>query len=328
MTPRARFTFLGEEIVMDGRPLQDLKSWDWGARFGSAGFQRLELLGPVERDDLDVFLEEAYGRLSGSPPSTAEARQGRPTNIRYGVVGLRGEEQGTGTGAERLATATLGYTLVEEVEAIGWIHDELKDRKQLYLLEAESIVRSLSVAMHGDQAFLIPLLRLKRFDQYTTTHAMNVSILAMSLAEYVGLSPTEVRSFGIAGMLHDLGKVSVPEEILNKPGKLTDEERRVMNGHPAEGVRIILETEDHLDLAATVAYEHHIKLDGSGYPSLTYPRRCHQASATWCTCVTCSTRSGPTCRTGKPGPGTKCSRTSRSDPAASSTRTWPARSCR
>ena len=83
--------------------------------------------------------------------------------------------------------------------------------------------------MHGDQAFLIPLLRLKRFDQYTTTHAMNVSILAMSLAEYVGLSPTEVRSFGIAGMLHDLGKVSVPEEILNKPGKLTDEERRVMN---------------------------------------------------------------------------------------------------
>ena len=140
VTPRARFTFLGEEIVMDGRPLQDLKSWDWGARFGSAGFQRLELLGPVERDDLDVFLEEAYGRLSGSPPSTAEARQGRPTNIRYGVVGLRGEEQGTGTGAERLATATLGYTLVEEVEAIGWIHDELKDRKQLYLLEAESIV--------------------------------------------------------------------------------------------------------------------------------------------------------------------------------------------
>ena len=141
------------------------------------------------------------------------------------------------TGAERLATATLGYTLGEEVEAVGWIHDELKDRKQLHLLEAESIVRSLSVAMHGDQAFLIPLLRLKRFDQYTTTHAMNVAILAMSLAEYVGLSPTEVRGFGIAGLLHDLGKVSVPEEILNKPGKLTDDERRVMNGHPAEGAR-------------------------------------------------------------------------------------------
>jgi HD-GYP domain-containing protein (c-di-GMP phosphodiesterase class II) len=100
----------------------------------------------------------------------------------------------------------------------------------------------------------------------------------MSLAEYIGLSPNEVRTFGIAGLLHDLGKITVPDEILNKPGKLTDDERQVMNRHTVEGARIILETEDQLDLAATVAYEHHIKLNGGGYPALTYPRPCHQAS--------------------------------------------------
>ena len=278
VTPLPHFTFLGEEIVMDQRPLRDLKNWDWGARFGSAGIQRLEMLGPVERDDLDVFLEEAYQRLTGARINTAESRQGRPSNIRYGTVGLGGENEGTGTGADRILTANMGFTLKEEVDAVDWIHGELKDHKKLHMLEAESIVRSMSVAMHGDQAFVIPLLRMKNFDQYTTTHAMNVSILVMSLAEYIGLSPSEIRAFGMSGLLHDLGKVTIPEDILNKPGKLSDDERAVMNAHPVEGARIILTTEDQLDLAATVAFEHHIKLNGGGYPTPRTPRRCHQAS--------------------------------------------------
>jgi len=145
-------------------------------------------------------------------------------------------------------------------------------------LEAEAVVRSLTVAMHGDQEFLIPLLRIKRFDQYTTTHALNVSVLAMALAEFIGLGPKEVRSFGISGLLHDLGKITIPDEILNKPGKLTDAEREVMNSHTTEGARLILESEEHLDLPAVVAYEHHVKLNGTGYPQFKYPRRCHQAS--------------------------------------------------
>lgn len=274
----AVFTFLGDEIVFDHRPLRELKSWGWGTRFAGAGIQRLELTGRVERVDLDAFLDDAYQRLSGAPVNTAEARPARPTHIRFGLVGLRGETEGSGTGAERIATAAMGYTLVEEMQAVDWMHGELKDAKGLHLLEAESVVRSLSVAMHGDQAFVIPLLRLKRFDQYTTTHAMNVSVLSMALAEHVGLAPNQVRAFGISGLLHDLGKVSVPEDILNKPGKLTDQEREVMNRHPADGARLILETESQLDLAATVAYEHHIRLNGGGYPSFRFARRCHQAS--------------------------------------------------
>jgi putative two-component system response regulator len=70
----------------------------------------------------------------------------------------------------------------------------------------------------------------------------------------------------------------VPEEILNKPGKLTDAERLVINSHTVEGARIILEAEEHLDLAAVVAYEHHIRIDGGGYPSLRFKRTCHHAS--------------------------------------------------
>ncbi|UCC25966.1 MAG: HD domain-containing protein [Gemmatimonadales bacterium] len=272
--PTPSFTILGDEILMDARPLRALRSWEWGGRLSRAGIQRLELVGPVERWDVEAFLEEVATRVSGEPRSSSETRHSRPTQIRYGSVGLTEETDEE----ESLATATMSYDLQEEVSAVEWIHQELKGSKRLNLLEAETIVRSLTVAMHGDQEFLIPLLRMKDFDQYTTTHAMNVAVLSMALAEYIGLGPKEVRSFGISGLLHDLGKVTVPDEILNKPGKLTEQEREVMNNHTVEGARLILDTEEHLDLAAVVAYEHHIKIDGTGYPSFKYPRKCHQAS--------------------------------------------------
>lgn len=271
------FTFLPDEIVLDDRPLLELRRWDWGGRMARAGIQRFECLGPVERPDLEAFLDEAWNRLSGAPMDTAEARQGRPSNIRYGSVSLREPSNGNGTD-EAVTTATLGFDLSEEVTTVGWLHQELKDRKELHLAEAETIVRSLSVAMHADQAYLMPLLRMKRYDEYTTTHALNVSVLAMALAESLGLGPREIRSFGTAGLLHDLGKVTIPEDVLNKPGKLTASERELMNSHTVEGARIILEGEERLDMAAVVAYEHHIRLNGEGYPSLRYQRRCHHAS--------------------------------------------------
>lgn len=274
--PTPRFTFLEGEIIYAQRPLRDLKSWDWARRFYQAGIQRLEILGPVNREELEAFLEEALQRMTGQPLDTSEAKQMAATNIRYGLVGIRGRDHGGGE--ETFATATLAYTLKEEAEAVRWLHGELESRQELHLVEAEAIVRSLSVAMHGDQAFLIPLLRLKQFDQYTTTHALNVSVLTMALAEHIGLGPMEVRAFGVAGLLHDVGKVRIPREILNKPGKLSEEERRIVNSHTVEGARLILATEHHLDLAAVVAYEHHIKLNGGGYPTFRYARRCHRAS--------------------------------------------------
>jgi putative nucleotidyltransferase with HDIG domain len=274
---RPDFTFLGNEIVFNRRPLRELKAWSWGSRFSSVGIQRLEIVGPVTRGELDGFLDEVLRRIAQGFVDTSEIRQTRPTNLRYGALALKGESQER-TGREGVATATLAFTLREEAEAVRWLHDELQNQKDLHLVEAEAIVRSLSVAMHGDQVFLIPLLRLKEYDQYTTTHALNVSVLTMALAEFIGLRPREVRAFGIAGLFHDLGKVKVPDEILNKPGKLTEEERRVMNSHPEEGARLILAREEHLDLAAVVAYEHHVKVNGGGYPSFDFPRKCHSAS--------------------------------------------------
>lgn len=276
----SEFSFLEGEVIHGDRPLRELRDWDWAERLARIGVERLEFTGKVSRDDLDYFLEDLLARLADRPTPSAEVRQMRETSIRYGLVQMRHDEEAGGAGGDmdEIATATLGFTLRDEAEAVRWLHEELKEGRDLEMVEAEAVVRSLAVAMHGDQEFLIPLLRLKQFDQYTTTHALNVSVLAMSLAEHIGLGPEEVRSFGISGLLHDLGKTRIPEEILNKPGKLTDAEREIMNGHTVEGARLIMESDQHLDLAAVVAYEHHIRIDGGGYPSLAFPRNCHQCS--------------------------------------------------
>jgi putative nucleotidyltransferase with HDIG domain len=271
----ASFTLLGDTVLFGDRPLLGRRSWEWAGRLSAAGLQRLEFSSDVEREAFEGFLADVVDRLSGRLSSSAAERQFAQRGIRIGAIGL----QAGGAATEPAAPAgTPAYSLREEAEAIRWVHDEVNSTRMLPLVEAEAIIRSLSVAMHADQRLMLPLLRLKDFDQYTTTHSLNVAVLAMGLAEYLGLSSSEVRGFGIAGLLHDLGKVRIPIEILTKPGRLTDAERAVMNQHPADGARLILRSEEQLDVAAAVAYEHHIMIDGGGYPRLRCRRECHPAS--------------------------------------------------
>jgi putative nucleotidyltransferase with HDIG domain len=272
--PRPTFSFLGsDEVIYNDLPLREMRAWDWSRRLAEIGIQRLQFDRTVQRHELEEFLDMVLARLALSGIDTAEARQTVATGIRYGVVGVDGAVELADT-----ATATIRFTLEDEAETIRWIHGEMLEGRALPLLEAEAVVRGLSVAMHGDRQIMLPLLRLKEFDQYTTTHSMNVAVLSMALAEWVGMGAEDVRSFGVAGLLHDLGKVKIPKEILTKSGRLSPEERQVMNSHPAEGAKLILRSQPELDLAAVVAYEHHIMINGGGYPRFTYERACHQAS--------------------------------------------------
>ncbi len=271
------FTFLDDEVVFGRERLRELKSWDWGKRLVAAGVQRLEFEREVTRDEFESFLQEILGRLMLSSIDTSEARQMRSLGIRFGAVGLQGQEE-TGAAPAPLEMATLDVTLGEEAETFRWLQSEVQSNGSVPLLEAEAVVRSLSVAMHGDSRIVLPLLKLKEFDQYTTTHSLNVAVLSMGLAESLGCRPKEVRAIGVAGLLHDIGKIRIPLEVLTKPGKLNDEERAIMNQHPLDGARIIMQTDEDVGMAATVAYEHHIMLNGGGYPALHYNRECTMAS--------------------------------------------------
>ncbi len=274
--PHPHFSFLDGEVIYRQLVLRELKDWDWGVRLAKAAVQRVEFTDPVTREEYQGFLADVYARLTQAQLETAEARQLNRTSIRFGPIGVRGSQELEAV--EAIVTATIAYTLDEEVDTIRWVHDQVESTGGLPLLEAEAVVRSLSLAMHSESQMVLPLLQLKDFDQYTTTHSSNVAVLSMALAEFLGLGPREVRTFGQAGLLHDLGKIRIPKEILVKPGAFTEQEREVMRRHPVEGARIILEREKKFDLAAVVAYEHHIMLDGTGYPSFRFERDCHYGS--------------------------------------------------
>jgi putative nucleotidyltransferase with HDIG domain len=275
------FSFLGDEVVYGKTSLRELRDWEWSARFAGMGIQRLEFEQGVSREEYVGFLEEVLARVANpnAQIDTSEARMTRRPYIRYGSIGIRADsEEGRKAFEREIVTATITYQLGEEVDAIKYMHEQVQKSGGLPLLEAEAVVRSLSVAMHDQSEMMLPLLMLKEFDQYTTTHCLNVSVLTMALAEHLGLGARDVRTFGVAGLLHDLGKVKIPMEILNKPGKLTDEERAVMQNHTVEGAKLIITSDRELDMAAAVAFEHHIMLNGGGYPKRHFERDCHKAS--------------------------------------------------
>ncbi|MGE0556238.1 MAG: HD-GYP domain-containing protein [Gemmatimonadales bacterium] len=279
--PCVQYSFLGGETIVGNRTVTELGSWDWATKLTDASIQRIEVDADVSREAFVRFVDDMYRRVAGRGQDTSDVRQLVRAPIRFGLVkveGGAGDAAGRGGRKGRRGGGLRGYTMAEEVAAVEWIHREIQHGVQIPMLEVETVVRSLAGAMWAGERMFIPLLMLKDYDQYTTTHACNVAVLAMGLAERLGLGPDEVRSFGVAGLLHDIGKVKIPHELLVKPGRYTDDERRVVQRHPVDGARIILERERGLGLAAVVAYEHHIFLNGEGYPSLSYPRACHYAS--------------------------------------------------
>jgi putative nucleotidyltransferase with HDIG domain len=113
---------------------------------------------------------------------------------------------------------------------------------------------------------LVSLSRLKSFDDYTFHHSVNVAVLSLALGRHLGILKGELRRLGIGAILHDVGKMMIPEEILNKPGRLTSSEFAVIQTHTLHGARILMESRDVPDDCAAVAMNHHERFDGRGYP--------------------------------------------------------------
>ncbi len=273
--PKLQFTFLGGEVLFGAEVVQELEGWDWSGRLMKAGIERIEFLQVVDSDQFARFLSHLAVRLGIRPAASLDLWQMGECAIRFGQVALN---EGQTVRPEPARIATFSYTLHEEREAMEWVHQEIQKGSKIPMVEADAVVRSLSIAMHAEQAMVLPLLQLKEFDQYTTTHSMNVSVLAMALGEYLELGGATVRALGVAGLLHDLGKTCIPREILVKPGKLTESERSVIREHPVVGARMLLASQEPMELAAVVAYEHHVMLDGGGYPTLAGARGAQYAS--------------------------------------------------
>lgn len=151
-------------------------------------------------------------------------------------------------------------------QAVTSMFQEARMGKALDAEDALPIVEEISTSVMRNPGALISLARLKNKDDYTYMHSVAVCALMVSLARQLGLDEAQTRQAGLAGLLHDVGKMMIPLKILNKPGKLTDTEFEAVKSHPVQGHKILLEGKGISDVALDVCLHHHEKVNGSGYP--------------------------------------------------------------
>lgn len=128
------------------------------------------------------------------------------------------------------------------------------------------LARAIGQSIERDAKALINLVRLKEKDEYTYLHSVAVAALMMNFGRHLGLEEPVIEDLGVAGLLHDVGKVAVADEILNKPGGLSDGELRSVRGHPLAGHRLLENSPGVPEAALEVCLRHHEKMDGAGYP--------------------------------------------------------------
>lgn len=130
----------------------------------------------------------------------------------------------------------------------------------------KSIAADLLKAIDDNDALAIDIGMLKVSDEYTFKHSVDVATMAMVVGKKMGLSQEEVYDIGVAGLLHDIGKSKIPNEVLNKPGRLTDEEFAIMKQHPLIGYNILKSNKGLKDTIKYAVLQHHEKINGKGYP--------------------------------------------------------------
>jgi HD-GYP domain-containing protein (c-di-GMP phosphodiesterase class II) len=151
-------------------------------------------------------------------------------------------------------------------EAVISLFSEVRMGNAINLDEMVSLVAELNQSIKRNPSALISLSRLKDADNYTYLHSVAVCILMIALGRQLGLNESMLTQAGIAGLLHDIGKVFIPDEVLNKAGKLTDEEFNIVKMHPQKGWELLKKTSDVSDCVLDVCRHHHERIDGMGYP--------------------------------------------------------------
>ena len=173
---------------------------------------------------------------------------------------------------QRKANAKNGYANV--AGSIGALTQSVRAGGTVSFKQAKRAIQNIVDLMMDDEATVLGLTTLRCHDEYTHNHSVNVSLLSIALANRAGYPKVELADLGLAALFHDLGKSTIPIEILNKPGEFTDADWVAMRNHPTEGVLSLSKLRGVTNLPSRMAaasFEHHMNLDFSGYPKLTVP---------------------------------------------------------
>jgi putative nucleotidyltransferase with HDIG domain len=253
--------FIGDDVVVNDARLDkgsaSLTGFVRGLR--DREIEKITFHRGVATEEIQSFLAELADRRSRKPIAERLAARG-VTRLAIGKLSIEDvAEDSLGIEAARRVYGDA----VTSAESL-WNQAQAGDKPDPET--ARKIIDSLANIVNQDRTSLMALTALKKYDNYTFTHMVNVAALAMAQARALNLEGPLLREFGFAALMHDIGKVNTPLEILNKPGKLTDNEFKVMKRHVVDGAHILRRTPEMPALAPVVAFEHHLKQDLSGYP--------------------------------------------------------------
>jgi putative nucleotidyltransferase with HDIG domain len=253
--------FIVDEVVVNGvRLLKSAASLVGFVRdLQAREIEKITIARGVTRDEIRTFVLELADRRSATPLA-ARLEQNGVQRITIGRISVeQADDEATGIAAARRVYGSA----VETAETL-WQAAKAGDKPDPNA--ARKIIDSLAKLVSQDRTSLMALTALKKYDNYTFTHMVNVSVLAMAQARSLNLEGPLLREFGFAALMHDIGKVHTPLEVLNKPDKLTKDEFDQMKQHVIDGAHILRRTPEMPALAPVVAFEHHLRQDLSGYP--------------------------------------------------------------
>ena len=246
---------------------------------GSASYQRLmDVLGAAGIATLRIDPEVDTGQIETFARLLLEASEGgalpdelvREMAVK-GVTHIEFDVAPDEPPEEKLDQKQVQKRIyLRSIGVIKALFYEARAKDRINLRRVKRVVQEMIESIDSNSDFAMFLTSVKNYDEYTFNHSVNVGVSAIALGRAVGLTRRQLYILGQAGMMHDLGKLCIPKEVLNKAGRLTPEERKVIQRHPVEGFVSIATKQgvssDTIGVALG-AYEHHLNLDGSGYPA-------------------------------------------------------------
>jgi putative nucleotidyltransferase with HDIG domain len=257
---------IGNEIVVNDVPQQRAGQSvvELMTRLARGGIERVVLERGVTQEEVEALIN-VLAHLDPNRDSADNALESVTfTHIRVGRLLLR--ERMEGVVADTGTMKEIYRESVQGAESIWHGTTGTLGEPQLAL----TLVNRLAQAVAQNRSALLAISAAQQHDNYTFTHMVNVSVLTMAQARSLGIEGTLLREIGLAALLHDIGKVRTPAEILTKPDALTPAEFAIIRRHPIEGAEILRRTKEIPHLAAAVAFEHHLEPGGGGYPQGAY----------------------------------------------------------
>lgn len=275
LNSKSGYIYLSDIRLKSNRESDDamtyfLEKW---RKLGISGFSFMESLDPRELDKFIFFISgfepdedsEANYRTIASRLNDLRIERISPIKYSFEEDELIDEDE---TKKIRVKARKVFFSALAVVQNNS---QQVRNQNAVNIAKTKRAVQGLVDIILKDESAMVELTTLRNFDDYTYVHSVNVCVLSLVLGYHLGMDRKRLSQLGVGALLHDIGKMKLPVELINKPDTYDDNDWQLMRKHPIFGVKFLYKTralEETTGRASTAIFEHHVSYNGSGYPEL------------------------------------------------------------